>query len=182
MTPFAFDLRVDPPSVDWDDLHRLISAAYGFMHGRIDPPSSLLAMSPVDLERKAAGERLVVVSADDELIGCLFCRRQADWLYIGKMAVAPSRQRSGVGRALIGAASDLATEGGLAGLELETRIELTENHRAFGGLGFVKVAETSHPGYTSITSITMRLPLGGRQEQSTDSARGHHSTPASPTT
>ena len=56
----------------------------------------------------------------------------------------------------------LAEEGGLDGLELETRIELTENHHTFGRLGFVKTAESSHPGYTTITSITMRAPLRRR--------------------
>ena len=41
-------------------------------------------------------------------------------------------------------------------LELQTRIELTENHATFGALGFKKIAETAHPGYSRPTSITMR--------------------------
>jgi GNAT superfamily N-acetyltransferase len=153
-------IEVDPASMDWEELHRLITAAYAFMEGRIDPPSSLSAMSPADLENKAVAERLIVAWVDGRLVGCVFCRPQADWLYLGKMAVAPERQRAGVGRLLIDAARELAQEARLDGLELEARIELTENHRTFGQLGFVTIAERSHPGYATTTSIVMRSPLG----------------------
>ena len=153
-------IEVDPASPDWRELHSLITAAYTYMDGRIDPPSSLLAMTPADFARKAGEEHLIVAAVGGTLVGCLFCRSQVDWLYIGKMAVAPAVQGSGVGRLLIDAARRLAKEEGLDGLELETRIELTENHHTFSRLGFIKTAEGSHPGYTTVTSITMRSPLG----------------------
>ncbi|MFT3854838.1 MAG: GNAT family N-acetyltransferase [Ilumatobacteraceae bacterium] len=152
-------IEIDPASPDWHELHGLLTAAYASMHGRIDPPSSLLTMTPDDLARKAGDEHLVIAAVGDELVGCLFCRPQAGWLYVGKMAVAPARQGSGIGRLLIDAARRLTERDALLGLELETRIELTENHATFDRLGFVKVAETSHPGYTTITSIHMRSPL-----------------------
>jgi GNAT superfamily N-acetyltransferase len=154
-------IEVDPASVDWEELHGLITAAYAYMESRIDPPSSLSAMSPADLKNKAVTERLIVAWVDGRLVGCVFCRAQADWLYLGKMAVAPDRQRAGVGRLLIDAARGLAQEARLVGLELDTRIELTENHRTFGRLGFVTVAQRSHPGATTITSIVMRSPFVG---------------------
>ena len=44
-------------------------------------------------------------------------------------------------------------------LELETRIELTENHAAFARMGFIKTAETSHEGFDRTTSIVMRAPV-----------------------
>jgi GNAT superfamily N-acetyltransferase len=152
-------IEVDPESVDWHELHRLVTAAYASMHGRIDPPSSLLTMTTADFEWKAADEHLIAAFVDGRLVGCVFCEPQDDWLYIGKLAVAPALQGSGVGRLLIDAARRFAERAGLDGLELDTRIELTENHRAFGRLGFVKVAELSHPGYTTVTSIRMRSRL-----------------------
>ena len=45
-------------------------------------------------------------------------------------------------------------------LELQTRVELTENHATFRALGFVEVARTAHPGYDRPTSITFRRPVG----------------------
>ena len=113
-----FDIEVDP-TVDRVELHALLMASYASMEGRIDPPSSLLAMTASDLARKAVAERLITASAGGALVGCLFCRPLAGWLYVGKMAVAPGHQRTGVGRLLIAAARKLAAEGGLHGLELE---------------------------------------------------------------
>lgn len=165
-TPGLPRIVVDPEGVDWHELHRLVAAAYASMHGRIDPPSSLLAMTPADFGRKAAEELLIVASVDGRLVGCVFCEPQGDWLYIGKLAVTPTLQRSGVGRLLIDAARRFAEEAGLDGLELDTRIELTENHHAFDRLGFVKVAELSHPGYMTVTSIRMRSPLGSTRTTS----------------
>lgn len=158
-------IEVDPECVDWLELHSLVTAAYASMHGRIDPPSSLLRMSPADFERKAADEHLIVASVDGRLVGCVFCGPRENWLYIGKLAVTPGQQRSGVGRLLIDAARRFAEEAGLDGLELDTRIELTENHRTFDRLGFVKVAELSHPGYTTVTSIRMRSQLGSTRTE-----------------
>lgn len=48
---------------------------------------------------------------------------------------------------------------GFPRLELETRIELTENHRAFEKMGFHKTGETAHDGYAHPTSITMQKAL-----------------------
>jgi GNAT superfamily N-acetyltransferase len=153
-------IELDPDRLDWHELHSLVTAAYAYMHGRIDPPSSLLTMTPSDFEQKAADEHLIVAWRDGRLVGCVFCAPAESWLYIGKFAVAPGLQRSGVGRLLIDASRRFAEEAGLGGLELDTRIELTENHRAFGRLGFVEVAKRSHPGYTKVTCIRMRSLLG----------------------
>lgn len=45
----------------------------------------------------------------------------------------------------------------LRALELQTRIELVENHHTFAALGFAKVAETCHPGFERTTSMTFRM-------------------------
>jgi predicted GNAT superfamily acetyltransferase len=72
------------------------------------------------------------------------------------LAVAETARGRGVARAMFAAAEDLARQNGLAFLELQTRVELTENHATFAALGFQKVAETAHPGYNRPTSITLR--------------------------
>lgn len=57
------------------------------------------------------------------------------------------------------AAEDFGRESGRAVLELDTRIELTENHATFAALGFVKTGEDAHDGYDRPTFITMQKPL-----------------------
>jgi N-acetylglutamate synthase-like GNAT family acetyltransferase len=72
--------------------------------------------------------------------------------------VRPDLHGHGIGRALIAAARAEAQALGLKALELQTRVELTENHAFFARMGFVKVGETAHPGYERPTSVTMRAP------------------------
>lgn len=56
-------------------------------------------------------------------------------------------------------AESIARENDRYCLELQTRVELIENHNIFTTLGFEKVAESAHPGYSRPTSIIMRKRL-----------------------
>ncbi len=152
-------LRLDPTFEDWDGLLALIRISFASMDGRIDPPSSATALTAGGLRQKAETETGFIAVDSKILAGCVFCRAEAECLYVGKLAVLPSRQREGLGRRLLAAAEALARERGLAALRLETRIELTEKHAAFAACGFVKTAENAHPGFDRTTSIEMRKAL-----------------------
>lgn len=141
---------------DWSALHALLVECFAYMEGRIDPPSSLTRMPPDVLAAKAREETLLVAVANGMLIGCGYLSEKKDAIYICKLAVAPPFRRRGVLRALIDEAEKLARRQGKSFLELQTRVELFENHRTFGALGFAKVGETAHPGFDRATSITMR--------------------------
>ena len=143
---------------DWEPVRALILEAFAYMEGRIDPPSSALRLSAESMAADAAKGALLLAEVDGALAGCAFVRPKGDALYIGKLAVRPDLQGRGIGKALVAAAREEARRGGLAALELQTRIELNENHVAFARMGFVKIAETAHPGYARPTSITMRAP------------------------
>ena len=140
----------------WEELAHLVREAFEYMNGRIDPPSSLGAMGVTDFIKKAQNETLIVAQINNQLIGCAFAAIRDDCVYLSKVAVHQAYRRQGVTRSLFEAADELARQMGKKFLELQTRIELTENHQAFGALGFIKVAETAHPGYNRTTSITMR--------------------------
>ena len=60
---------------------------------------------------------------------------------------------------LMQAAEDFARQTGHTSLELDSRIESTENHETFAASGFVKTAEHAHAGYDHTVFITMRKPL-----------------------
>jgi N-acetylglutamate synthase-like GNAT family acetyltransferase len=141
---------------DWSALAELLREAFKYMDDRIDPPSSLGAMGVADFIQKAQDETLIVAQINNQLIGCAFAAIRDDCVYLSKVAVHQKYRRQGVTRSLFEAADELAKQKGKKLLELQTRIELTENHQAFGALGFIKVAETAHPGYNRTTSITMR--------------------------
>lgn len=156
-------VETNPP--DFDDfpaLHALLSTAFAYMAGRIDPPSSLTALTLPDLVSKAAVEDLFVIRDAGRPVACLFGTARVDGYYIGKLAVAAARRGHGLARALVEAAADHALALGLPALELQSRVELVENHAAFAAMGFVQVAATSHAGYDRPTSLTFRRPLSPR--------------------
>jgi len=149
-----------PPAFDrWDELHALLMASFAYMDGRIDPPSSLLRMDPQTLAGKARFEKLLLAIENDHVVGCLFLRAEPEALYAGKLAVDSAFRGKGIARKLFAAAENQARRAGLPFLELQTRIELTENHETFARLGFEKTGETAHAGYGRPTSITMRKPV-----------------------
>jgi len=156
-------LTVEPAGDDTDFpfLLALIQRAFAHMDGRIDPPSSLHRMNAHSLAAKAHTETLLLARMDGAIVGCMFCAmsQSGTHLHIGKAAVSPHMQGRGVGRALFERAFMDAREQRLQGLELETRIELTENHAKFAKFGFQKVGEVAHEGYDRPTSIIMRAGL-----------------------
>jgi GNAT superfamily N-acetyltransferase len=143
----------------WVKLLELLHAAFAYQNARIDPPSSLHKLDAQSLCQKAGQEKLFLAFEGEEIIGCAFARIKPACVYVGKVAVLPARQGQGIGRLLMQAVEGFAQGVGRPILELETRIELLENHKTFSAFGFVKVGEYSHPGYTRITSITMHKAL-----------------------
>lgn len=158
MSPFRLD--IDPKNfADWPALHRLLVDCFAYMEGRIDPPSSLTRMTPQTLQSKSAEETLILIWSDSALVGCGFLQENADAIYLGKLAVRADMRGKGLLRRMVTAAEDLARQKGKPALELQTRVELTENHATFAALGFVQTATTAHDGYDRPTSITMRKPV-----------------------
>ena len=155
-------MRLEPMGAGfdrWSDLLALILEAFDYMKPRIDPPSSALRLTPEILRQKAEAEIVYLAWEGSQLLGCVFLRPEADCLYIGKLAIHPSAQKRGIGKAFLHAAEDCAAQLHLPELRLETRVELLENHAVFARWGFVKTAENAHPGFFRTTSIEMRKVL-----------------------
>jgi GNAT superfamily N-acetyltransferase len=143
----------------WEDVRSLILEAFAYMEGRIDPPSSALRLTADSMKVDAEKGALLLAEQGGTLVGCVFAQPKDDALYIGKLAVRPSSRGLGIGGALMAAAREEARRLGIATLELQTRIELTENHALFAHFGFVKTGETTHDGFSRATSITMRAKV-----------------------
>jgi GNAT superfamily N-acetyltransferase len=151
--------RAPPDFTDWERVRALILAAFAYMDARINPPSSALRLTAQSMKADAEKGALLLAECDGDLVGCVFAQTKGDALYIGKLAVRPGLQGEGIGRKLVDAARAEARRLGLGMLELQTRVELTENHATFARMGFVKTGETAHEGFDRPTSITMRGPV-----------------------
>lgn len=151
--------RIDESFQRYEELLALIMGSFAYMDGVVDPPSSAHRLTALSLKDKARDEIGLAAEVDERLLGCAFLRPEPDFLYVGKLAVSPEAQGSGIGSRFLAEAEAIARELGKPALRLETRIELTGNHRRFGAWGFVKTAEKSHAGYDRITFIEMQKRL-----------------------
>jgi GNAT superfamily N-acetyltransferase len=132
----------------------LLHAAFASMQGRINPPSSLHSLTVQGLF--AAGEVWVLGASP---VACVILSPRERCLYLGKLAVAPGQTGKGYARALIDHAAHRARALGLPLLELQTRVELVENHVIFRAMGFVETARSAHPGFAQATTITFQRPV-----------------------
>ncbi len=141
---------------DWTALLRLVRDSFAYMESRIDPPSSMHRLTAESIARHAAEQEIWIIGPPEAPVACLFMTEKPDCLYVGKLAVAESHRGKGYARLLINCAEARARAKGLPALELQSRVELTENHAVFAKMGFVKTGEDAHEGYDRPTSITMR--------------------------
>ena len=153
--------RMMPGEAGWPAVLGLILDAFAYMDDVIDPPSSAKLLTVENLQQKAGREHALVLFEGETPAACIFCDPRRDCLYVGKLAVSQAWRGKGLGKQLIGEAAALARQLGYGELELQTRVELTANHRFFEALGFIKTGETAHAGYDRPTSITMRKQITG---------------------
>jgi GNAT superfamily N-acetyltransferase len=134
----------------------LLQRAFAGMQGRIDPPSSLHHLTVDGLFDM--GE---VWALGAPVIACVVMMPRKAVLYLGKWAVDPAHQGQGHGRRLLTQADARARALGLQMLELQTRVELCENHGVFRAFGFAEAGRSAHPGYDRSTIITFHkeVPL-----------------------
>lgn len=161
MTPEAIgDLRQAGASDDHAAILALVQTSFAYMEARIDPPSSMHRMTVASVREHVLAEEVwIAEDSSGGVAACVFFTGKPDCLYLGKMAVRADCRGGGLARRMVAKAAERAHALGLSLLELETRIELTENHQAFARLGFVKTGEKAHAGYDRPTSITMQRPV-----------------------
>lgn len=144
---------------DFAPLLALIQSAFAYMNGRIDPPSSANRLTAALLADQAQAGEIWALHDLGQPVACMVLTPKPDHLYLGKLATDPSFRKQGLARQLVRHAMARAKALGLAELRLETRVELTENHRTFAALGFKETARTAHPGFDRPTSITFSMRI-----------------------
>ncbi len=136
-------------------VHALTQAAY---HGQdaLDPPSgaSRETVETVRAELAAAGAAIAWLGK--AAVGCVRFDVSGDHLHVRRLAVAPSHQGRGVGRALMRWAEAEAAHRGLVDVTLGVRLALPGNLAFYRHLGYEATGQHAHPGYERPTSVSMR--------------------------
>lgn len=127
-----------------DELLALIHAAFA----AFEPPSGALNETIADIERRQRDGFVLVAQAGESFVGSLFGDIKGDALYLTRMASAPARRKSGIGRALLQAADDEARRLGLKRLTLRVRVTLPANLAYFKRAGFIETGTGQDPGRT----------------------------------
>lgn len=137
-----------------DAILDLIRRSFADMEGRIDPPSSMHRLTAEQIRSHCNTGEVWTLGAPP--YACIFLSETPEALYVGKLAVDAGKRGRGIARQLIDLASARARAKGRAALELDTRIELVENHAAFRRLGFEQTGHGAHDGHDRPTFITLR--------------------------
>jgi GNAT superfamily N-acetyltransferase len=118
--------------------------------------------SPSELDQYIDAGRVLVAVHDDEIIGHVQVTETGDEarLEIKNVAVVPSRQRRGVGRALMTAAIALARDDGCAALIVATAAADIGSLAFYQRLGF-RVRSVEHDAFTEATGYSPGTLIDG---------------------
>jgi ribosomal protein S18 acetylase RimI-like enzyme len=103
-----------------------------------------------DYDAAVSAARAWVAEIDGEIAGLLVLVAHDDHLLVENVAVEPSRQHQGVGRALLAFAEQHAAELGLGELRLYTHVKMTENQALYARLGYREVGRRSEQGRSAV--------------------------------
>ena len=129
-------------------IRRLAQCAYGHYVARMGkPPGPMLD----DYDGRVAAGQAWVLEENGMLAGVLVLEDAGDGtLLLDNVAVAPSAQGKGLGRALIAFAEAEAQRRGLREVRLYTNVLMTENLALYGRLGFRETGRVSEKGYERV--------------------------------
>jgi GNAT superfamily N-acetyltransferase len=124
------------------DIIKLVHLTFG----ALVPPSGALNETQADVVKRFAAGPVLIAEANGELVVSLFSAIKGGGLYLTRMAVAPSRQGQGIGRALLAAAEAEARALNASKLTLRVRLNLPGNRAYFERAGFTITGQGQDPG------------------------------------
>ena len=144
-----------------DDVHRLTQAAFA-PYRRLDPPSGAVSETVAGVVEALTAGGGAVAEQGGEVVGCLRWRLTPDEdLYVGRVAVDPSRHGRGIGRALMRWAEAEARRRRCRAVAVAVRVALPGNLDFFRRLGYRVTGENRHDGYQHTTYLSLRKDLPG---------------------
>lgn len=140
-------MRIRPAgSGDVAAIERIVESAYGVYVERIGMRPGPMG----DDYARRVGDGLVSVADDGGVIGLLVLIEEPDALLIENLAVDPSRQGEGIGRALLAFAEAEAGRAGRDRLTLYTHEKMTENLALYARLGYAVDERRQEQGFARV--------------------------------
>jgi ribosomal protein S18 acetylase RimI-like enzyme len=122
-------------------LTELVRSAYGHYVERLDgPPRPLID----DYAEVVRGQRVTVAEREGVVAGLIVLDVDEEGFLIDNVAVDPSHQGTGVGRALLEHAEREARRAGFDSIYLYTHERMTENLALYSRIGYVEYDRRQH--------------------------------------
>ncbi len=137
----------------------LIHRAFEEYRGVLDPPSGAHSETEETVRTKMTKARVGLARLDNTAIGCVFYEREAEWMYLSRLAVLPIYRRRGIGHALIEYVEARMREAGLTRVRLGERLALPHLRAMYEQQGYKIVELGTHPGYAAPTFAIMEKSI-----------------------
>jgi ribosomal protein S18 acetylase RimI-like enzyme len=151
MPTASAEITAGPPGLrrataaDLAAITAIIGAAYGRYLTRMDK-----APAPLFRDYGPSVQAGTTWVTGSPITAVLTLYPRADHLYVENVAVDPSAQGRGLGRALMEFAEQEAARRGLGRMALVTHEAMTENQAIYARLGYVEVERRAEDGYRRI--------------------------------
>jgi ribosomal protein S18 acetylase RimI-like enzyme len=142
------DVRIRPATTsDVSAIEQVIDRAYRPYISRIGkPPGPMLD----DYAARVSQHAVWVVEEAGSIVAVLVLLPKPDHLLLDNVAVAPARQRSGLGRRLLAFAEAEAMRCGYREIRLYTHQAMTENQRLYASIGYEETERGVEAGYERV--------------------------------
>jgi GNAT superfamily N-acetyltransferase len=128
-------------------LRAIVQRAY---EGYVDRIGRRPAPMDDDYLARVSNQQVYVAILDEQPVALIVVVRESDHLLIDNVAVEPRRQGSGVGRALLQHAEQIAAHARLIELRLYTNAMMTENLEMYPRLGYLEVERRHESGFDRV--------------------------------
>ena len=122
-------------------LAELVAAAYGHYVARLGGPPRPMTDDYAEVVRRS---RVTVAERGGEIVGLIVLGVDDEGFFIDNVAVDPSHQGRGVGRALLEHAELAASSAGFDSIYLYTHERMTENLALYSRTGYVEYERRPH--------------------------------------
>jgi ribosomal protein S18 acetylase RimI-like enzyme len=146
-------MNMDEPRIraatnaDVPAIRQIVEEAYRHYIPRIGkPPAPMLD----DYAARVSEGVVWVIEDGIGLTGVIVLLPRPDYLLLDNIAVAPNRQRSGLGRRLLAFAEAEAVRRGCPEIRLYTHQTMTENQRLYAAIGYEETGRGSESGYERV--------------------------------
>jgi ribosomal protein S18 acetylase RimI-like enzyme len=134
------DVRPATPA-DVPRLTEVVRAAYGHYVERLGRPPRPMTDDYANVVRD---DSVAVATRDGEIVGLIVLRVTGEGFLVDNVAVDPSHQGGGVGRALLEHAEVAARRAGFDSIYLFTHERMTENLALYARIGYVEYDRRLH--------------------------------------